>query len=298
MLIAKIGEFGLIERIRNKIRTDASVVQGTGDDCAVINFNRSQYLLLTCDMLVEGVDFTSREKPYLIGRKALAVSISDIAACAGLPRYALVSLGLPPKAKVEFVDKLHQGIRDLARRYKVNLVGGDFSRADKLTLDVSMVGTVKKKNLVLRSGARRGDIIFASGTFGGSLRGKHLKFTPRLKEAHWLVRNFKVNSMIDVSDGLAQDLGQILKASRVGAAIYERLIPFSKEARSLDDALYSGEDFELLFTLSAPEAKRLLRKKEKLFKPIGNIVSADYGLRLIDKNSREKIIKPRGFRHF
>jgi thiamine-monophosphate kinase len=298
MLIGKIGEFGLIERIKNKIRTDASVKQGVGDDCAVINFSRTQYLLLTCDMLVEEVDFTSREKPYLIGRKALAVSISDIAACAGLPRYALVSLGLPPKTKVEFVDQLHKGMRDLARRYRVNLVGGDFSRAAKLILDVSMAGVVEKKKLVLRSGACRGDIIFASGTFGGSLRGKHLKFIPRVKEARWLVKNFKVNSMIDVSDGMVQDLGQILKASKVGAVIYEKLIPLSPEARSLDDALYSGEDFELLFTMSAPQAKRLLRKKKRLYRPIGEIVSANHGLRLIAKNGREKIIKPRGFRHF
>ena len=134
MLIRQIGEFALIERIRKKIRTDSSVVEASGDDCAVIKFSRDRFLLLTCDMLVGGVDFTPREKPYPVGRKALAVSLSDIAACGGIPRYALVSLGLPSKTPLESVDELHRGMRDLARRYHVNLVGGDFSRADKLTI--------------------------------------------------------------------------------------------------------------------------------------------------------------------
>jgi len=298
MLIQKLGEFGLIERIKKNIKTDSSVVQGSGDDCAVIKFSRGKYLLLTCDMLIEGVDFVSREKPYLIGRKALAVSISDVAACGGIPRYALVSLGLPPGARVEFVDKLHQGMRDLARRYRINLVGGDFSRAAKLTLDVSMAGVVEKKNLVLRSGAKSGDIIFVSGSFGGSIRGKHLKFTPRLNEARWLVEHFKINSMIDVSDGLAQDLRHILVASKAGALVYEELIPLSPRARNLNDALYGGEDFELLFSMPAKEARKLICANNKLYHPIGEILPLSEGLRLVTKNGNEKNIKPGGFRHF
>ncbi len=298
MLIRQIGEFALIERIRKKIRTDSSVVEASGDDCAVVKFSRDKFQLLTCDMLIEGVDFTPREKPYPVGRKALAVSLSDIAACGGIPRYALVSLGLPSKTPLESVDELHRGMRDLARRYHVNLVGGDFSRADKLTIDVAVVGEVEKKNLVLRRRAKEGDIIFVSGFLGGSIRGKHLRFTPRLSEARWLVGNFKVNSMIDVSDGLTQDLAHILKASSVGALIYEGLIPLSRQARNLDDALYGGEDFELLFTLSPLEAKRLIHSKEKIFTPIGEIVPRSRGLRLIAKDGREKIIRPGGFRHF
>lgn len=298
MFVNKIGEFGLINRISKLIKTDTSVIKGIGDDCAVIKFDKNRYLLFTCDMLVEGVDFYPNEKPYLIGRKSLAISISDIAACAGLPRYCLVSLGLPGKTSVEFIDQLLKGILGLAKKYKINVVGGDISRAKQLTLDVSILGIVEKKYLVLRSGAKIGDIIFVTARLGGSILGKHLKFTPRIKEARFLVGNFKVNSMIDISDGLAQDLGHILKESNAGAIIYEDLIPQDKQARHLDDALYMGEDFELLFTMSHNEAKRLLMKNPLHFKPIGEIVEKKYGLRLMDKKGNEKIIRPKGFTHF
>ncbi len=297
-LLREIGEFGLIKRIKRSIKNDASVVKGTGDDCAVLEFDRNRYQLFTCDMIVENTDFTLHESPYLIGRKSLAVSISDIAACAGLPRYCLVSLGIPANTSVEFIDKLIKGMLTIANKYKINLVGGDLSRAKQLTIDVSMLGIVEKKNLVLRSGARIGDVIFVTGALGGSILGKHLKFIPRLKEARFLVKNVKVNSMIDISDGLAQDLGHILEESSAGATIYEDLIPVSKDARNLNDALYSGEDFELLFTVSRREAKKIYRKKLFLFKPIGEIVGKKYGLRLVDKGGKEKVIKPKGFRHF
>ncbi len=298
MLISKIGEFGLIERFRKSIKTDSSVVIGSGDDCAAIRFSKDKYQLFTCDMLVEGVDFTLKDKPELIGRKAIAISISDIAACGGEPAHCLISLGLPKSLSVRFLDRISQGMFSLARKYRINIVGGDLSRANKLVIDVSMLGIVKKKNLILRSGAKIGDLIFVTGSLGGSIRGKHLCFTPRLEEAGFLVNNFKVNSMIDVSDGLAQDLGHILKASNVGAVIYESLIPFSKDAANLSEALYMGEDFELTFTLSNRETKRLLSRKDARFKCIGEIVDKRYGLRLIDKNRREKNIKPRGFKHF
>jgi thiamine-monophosphate kinase len=182
--------------------------------------------------------------------------------------------------------------------YKVNLVGGDLSKSERLIVDVSMLGMVEKNNLVLRNGAKKGDIIFVTGKLGGSIQGKHLKFTPRIKEARFLVKNFKLNSMIDISDGLAQDLGHILKESKQGAAIYEELIPQDKKARSLNDALYMGEDFELLFTMSHSDAGRLLARNHLDYKPIGEIMEKKYGLRLVDKKGKERIIKPCGFRHF
>ena len=288
----------MIDRIRKLIKTDASVVKGTGDDCAVLKLDRYRYQLFTCDMVVENTDFILKDGPYLIGRKSLAVSISDIAACAGLPKHCLASLGVPADTSVEFIDKIIKGILSMAKKYNINLVGGDLSRAKELTIDVSMLGIVEKKNLVLRSGAKIGDIIFVTGELGGSISGKHLRFTPRIKEARFLVKNFKVNSMIDISDGLAGDLGHILKESSKGAIIYEDLIPVSKQARKLDDALYMGEDFELLFTLSSYEAKKIQRKRLPGFKPIGEIVDKKYGLRLVDKTGKEEILKPKGFRHF
>ena len=298
MLITKIGEFGLIERFRKQIKTDTTVIKGSGDDCAVLKFNKDKYLLFTCDMLVEGVDFRPNEKPYLIGRKSVAVSISDIAACAGMPYYCLVSLGLPKKTSIDFADKLFKGMLDIAKKFKINIVGGDLSRAGKLVIDVSMLGIVEKKYLVLRNGAKVGDIIFVTGSLGGSIQGKHLKFTPRLKEARYLVKNFKVNSMIDISDGLAQDLGHILEQSKVGAIIYEDLIPRDKKARNLKEALYMGEDFELLFTLSPGEARKIYRKRLVNFRPIGEIVDKRYGFSMISKKGRVEVIIHKGYRHF
>jgi len=298
MRVEDLGEFGLIRRIAKQIKTDYSVIKGSGDDCAVLEFDKNRYQLFTCDLLVEGVDFTGKEDPYFIGRKALAVSISDIASCQGLPRYCLVSLGLPRNTSVRFIDKLTKGILNTAKEYNINIVGGDISRAAKLIIDVSMLGLVEKKYLSLRSGAKIGDIIFVSGELGGSISGKHLRFIPRLKEARFLARNYKVSSMIDISDGLTLDLSHILEQSGVGAVIYEELIPVSKEARTFSDALYMGEDFELLFTLSLKEAKKILEKKSSIFKPIGEIVDKKFGLRLIDKRNKEKVIKPSGFRHF
>lgn len=298
MLVSELGEFGLIERFKKSIKLDSSVIKGSGDDCAVIKFSRDKYLLFTCDMIVEGVDFLTQDNPRLIGRKALGISISDIAACGGIPRYCLVSMGVPKNISLTRVDKISQGIFDLTRRYKINIVGGDLSKADKLVLDISMLGVVEKRCLVLRSQAKKGDIIFVTGSLGGSIFGRHLRFTPRLKEARYLVKNFKVNAMIDISDGLAQDISHILKQSNAGAIIYEDLLPLSKQARGINDALFMGEDFELLFTLANRQAKKLLKQNALHFKPIGEITEPKYGLTLVDKKGREKIISAKGFKHF
>jgi thiamine-monophosphate kinase len=298
MRIDKLGEFGLIRRITRHIKTDDSVIKGSGDDCAVTKLDRHNYQLLTSDMIVAGVDFKPGDKPYLIGRKALAISISDIAACAGLPRYALVSLGMPKHTRVRAVDQICKGLFDLARQFRVNIIGGDISLARDLTLDVSVVGIVEKKYLVLRSGAKFGDIIFVTGALGDSILGKHLRFMPRIKEARFLVKNFKVNAMIDISDGLTQDLGHILEESKVGAIIYADLIPRYQSTTSLENALYAGEDFELLFTLPVKEARKLMAKNYNVFHPIGHIVEKKQGLRLIDKNCQERAIKPEGYKHF
>ncbi|MDD5155756.1 MAG: thiamine-phosphate kinase [Candidatus Omnitrophica bacterium] len=298
MRIEELGEFGLIRRITRSLKADNSVIKGPGDDCAVIKLDRSSYQLLTCDMIVEGVDFKPGDKPYLIGRKALAVSISDIAACAGIPRYCLVSLGIPKYAPVKYIDQICRGIFDLAREFRINVVGGDISRAKQLALDVSMYGVVEKKYLVLRSGAKPGDIIFVSGSLGDSIKGKHLKFTPRIKEARFLVENFKVSAMTDISDGLAQDLRHILEESNAGAVIYADLLPRHKPSTSLESALYAGEDFELLFTMPIKEARKMLASDRDIFHPIGHITEKRRGLRLIDKDLREKTLAPRGYKHF
>jgi len=297
MDIGKIGEFGLINRIKKHIRADATVVKGIGDDCAVIRSGPGKLQLYTCDMIVEGVDFTARDSRELAGRKALAVCVSDIAACGGVPRYALVSLGLPSRTQVKEVDNIYKGLNSVAREFGINIVGGDISKAPKLAIDVSLIGETRPEDLILRSGAKKGDIIFVTGSFGGSLRGKHLNFTPRLKESRYLTGHFKINSMIDVSDGLAQDLGHILEASKAGAVIYEDLVPQSPFSGGIKSALCDGEDFELVFTLSLKESRRL-RKTGRPFTAIGEIVPGKYGLTMVDSNIRRKKIKFRGFNHF
>ena len=297
MKLSDIGEFGLIERFRKHIKLDHSVIKGSGDDCAVIKWDKNNYLLYTCDMIVEDVDFKSNEDPYLVGRKALAISISDIAACAGTPRYAVISMGLPKNTLLAKIDRISRGFFDLAKKFNINIVGGDLSRAKKIVIDVSMLGSVAKKGLVLRQGAKVNDLIFVTGKLGGSIRGKHLKFTPRVKEARYLTKNYKINSMIDISDGFIQDLRHICEESRVGAAVFKELIPLSEDAGSIKDALFMGEDFELIFTMPRKEATRLLKKKTGNFYLVGEVVDKKFGLKFEDK---KKIVLNRdsGFRHF
>jgi thiamine-monophosphate kinase len=298
MRLSEIGEFGLIKRFQKKIKINSSVIKGSGDDCAVLKFNKHSYQLLTCDMIVEGVDFCKTADLKLVGQKALAISISDIAACGGVPQHAVVALGLPMNMQVQQVDRLGKGLFDLARKFNINIVGGDISSSNKLIIDVSMLGLVDKNKLCLRQGARAGDIIMVTGEFGGAIKGKHLKFTPRLKEAQFLVNNFKINAMIDVSDGLAQDLGHILKQGSVGAVLYESLIPLSKQAQGTEEALCSGEEFELLFTASRDQASKIIKSAKYRFKVIGEIMPEAFGLRLINFKNNYSKLNFQGYRHF
>ena len=311
MSVKKLGEFGLIEMIKKMVGASSAVVKGIGDDCAVVPFDRKNFFLLTCDMLIENEDFTRREKPYWVGRKSLGCCLSDVAASGGRPLYAQICLGLPSRATVNWVRGLYRGLISQAKEFGVKIVGGDLSQSDKLVIDVSLIGLVERKNLVLRQGAKKGDIIFVSGELGGSIHSrakgfgagtnaKHLTFRPRVKEARYLVKNYKINSMIDITDGLIQDLGHILKQANLGAVLFKDLIPLSIQARSFDEALYMGEDFELLFTLSPAQARRLLRpKKNKIFSPIGEIVDKTSGLVMFDRQVRKVRLKSDcGFRHF
>ena len=293
MKIKELGEAGLVKRLAKRFRLDNTVIKGSGDDTAVLRWTKDKYLLFTCDMVVEGVHFDLKKAaPFQIGWKALARNISDIAAMGGVPRYALVSIGLLPSTSVKFLDELYRGIQKCAKAFNVNIVGGDTARSKKLVIDVSLIGEVEKENVVFRSGAETGDIIFVTGSLGGSIKGKHLNFMPRLKEARALVKNFKISSMIDISDGLALDLWRVLDASKVGARIYKDAVPISSEADSFEKAISEGEDFELLFTMSPGEAKRFVKRaRPKIGAPvtmIGRIVDKRYGYNL----------KSKGYLHF
>lgn len=301
------GEFGLINRITGGIKTDKSVIAGVGDDAAVLEYSKKEYLLLTCDMLVEDVHFfgTKSATPCGgsdIGWKAVCCSVSDIAAMGGEPKWLVVSAGLPKNLKTEYIDGIYAGIKKAALMFNINIVGGDTVSSKKLVIDVTMVGSVKKKNLVLRSGAKLGDAIFVTGSLGNAVKsGKHLRFIPRLKESQILVNNFEINSMMDISDGLSGDLQHILEMSKAGAIIYEKYLPKTKGAE-LDSALFEGEDFELLFTAPKKEARRIIDKFSRLsdtkINCIGEIIKPGFGIILINKDKKPVQIKPKGYNHF
>lgn len=303
MKLKDIGEIGLIKRFADKIRCDRSVVKGIGDDAAVLKWTRGKYLLYTCDMTVEDVHFRLKDAtPFRIGWKALGRNISDIASMGGIPRYALVSAALRLGLPASFADGLYKGIRDCARMFGVNIVGGDTARSERIVLDISLIGEVEKSNLTLRNGAKPGDVVLVTGSIGGSLKGKHLDFIPRLKEARELVKRFRINSMIDVSDGLVLDLWRILDASKVGATLFQNAIPLSKDADSFENAISDGEDFELLFTMSVKEARRFfrtyLRKMKTPVTLIGEIVYSKNGYRLSCNDGKLRKLDPKGYVHF
>lgn len=296
--LQRLGEFGLIERIARGIRVNKSVICGIGDDAAVLAYTKEKYLLLTTDMLVEGVHFSLAEATYAqIGRKSLAVNISDIAAMGGIPKYAVIAVGLPKAICIRAVDEMVRGITSLAKEFGINIVGGDTVRAHKIILCVSLMGEVKKRNLTLRSGAKPGDLIFVTGTLGGSRRLKQFNFIPRVKEAQKLIARFRPTAMIDLSDGLASDLARISEASKVGAVIFKESIPLSRGA-TLQSALDEGEDFELLFTLSLDTARKFSKQDNFPVTCIGKIVEQKRGLHLIDQKARCIPLKQKGFKHF
>jgi len=303
MNVHSIGEIGLIKRLTQDIRLDSSVVKGAGDDTAVIKWTAKKYLLYTCDMLVEDVHFRrSKATPFEIGWKALGRNLSDIAAMGGVGRYAVVSLALPPSAPVSFADGIYKGMKRLASKYGVNIVGGDVSKSAKAVIDVSLIGEVEKENLATRSGARTGDLIFVTGSIGGSIKGKHLRFTPRIAEARELVKRYKINSMIDITDGLLLDLWRILDASGKGALLYQGAVPLSPQAGPFDQAVRDGEDFELLFTMSEREAERLHGARPgRISTPltlIGEVTDKRRGYRLIRNDGRVERIRAKGYLHF
>jgi len=247
------------------------VVVGAGDDCAVLDGGLGNRLLLfKTDAVVEGIHFTAGTPPGKAGHKALGRCLSDIAAMAGTPTAALVTLGLPRNFEVGYVEGLYGGMNALARRHEVAIVGGETtSNPERLFVSVALLGWVARGKGVLRSGAEAGDAIFVTGELGGSLAGKHLEFEPRLVEARWLAEEFPIHAMLDLSDGLAGDLRHILQASRVGAELLSASIPISAAARraakantssrpALLAALTDGEDFELLFTAAGRQAVPLL----------------------------------------
>jgi len=289
MLPERSSEFRLIESFRSATGISPDVPTGIGDDTAVVSASDG-LILLAADMLLEGVHFDlATATPFQIGRKTLAVNLSDVAAMGGQPKYALVSLALPRRLgehrNENFAEQLFEGLRSLAEEFETTIVGGDTNSWDgPLVINVAITGEVSAGNAITRLGAKVGDWIFVTGRLGGSIAGRHLDFTPRVSEALILRETCDLNAMIDVSDGLVADLYHILEESNVGAFLNESSIPISETAASLADdrsplehALGDGEDFELLFTVS-PEDGQKLTETNPLPIPlshIGEIVVGD-----------------------
>lgn len=273
-----LGEFQLIDWIRRHTSSHSQVTVGIGDDAALLAPTPGEEVLVTTDMLMDGRHFVvGQTDPELIGRKALAVNLSDIAAMAGRPLAAFISWALPRHGGRDLAQSLYRGMAELAESYHVAIAGGDTNSWDgPLVISITLVGETVSGRRILRSGARPGDWIFVSGPLGGSLRsGRHLTFTPRVREALDLVQRVPVSAMLDLSDGVASDLRHILDESGVGATLDACSIPIHPdvdrtfpESEQLRRALTDGEDFELLFTVSATAGQRLLASPPPDWTPI------------------------------
>lgn len=264
------------DAILRKLRKHAPLI---GDDCAVIPSPRSQDLLLKADLSIEGVHFTRDSKPEEIGARAVARSLSDIAAMGGTPLYCLISMAIAPWTDARWIERFYRGVLKLLRKTKTELAGGDISHADQFVCDVMLCGSVAKGSALLRSGARARDALYVSGPLGGWRHKREI--VPRLEFGRKLIGI--ATACMDISDGLALDLHRLCRESGVAAELEH--VPLLKDA-TLDQALHDGEDYELLFT--APPRAKVAGIR------IGNIVKGKPGaVRLNGKK-----LAPKGYDHF
>jgi len=254
--LSDIGEDALIERLIRLVPRDPQPAAGPGDDCAVVDPGPESptLLLLKTDALVGHVHFLPETPARAVGWKAIARVISDFAAMGGHPERFLVTVALPADTAVSWVEDLYRGIGDCLQAFGAVLAGGETSRVppgSAAVISISATGSVPRDLLVLRSTAKPGQVLLVTGTLGGSLREKHLCFTPRIRESQWLTTHFKPTAMMDLSDGLAKDLPRLAAASGCGFLLDRDALPLSPGCR-VEDAMEDGEDFELLLAI-APE---------------------------------------------
>ncbi len=300
-----MSERSFLRWIRSRIgRRGGRIEIDSGDDAASVRVGGERVLFKT-DSVIDGVHFDARTaRPEEIGHKALARCLSDIAAMAGVPAFAVVAMMVPRRSGEAYLRRIYRGMERTARSFRTAVVGGDFaSHPGKLAISVALLGETEGLQPVLRSGARPGDAVAVTGPLGGSILGKHLRFRPRVREARELHRRIGLHSMIDVSDGLAVDLGHLCEESGVGAVVYERRIPVSAAARRLarrdgrtplEHALGDGEDYELLFTLPAGKAGAL--ERSGLGRVIGEVVRGR-GMRLQRTDGSRQALPPAGWEH-
>jgi thiamine-monophosphate kinase len=333
MFLKDIGEFGLIERIgRGCLIRSEGVIKAIGDDAAVIRTRPGRVQLITTDLLLERVHFLREAASGAdLGYKALAVNLSDIAAMGGTPREAFVSIAVPEDCRIEFLEDLYRGMKALAARYEVNILGGDTTAsAADLVINVTLAGEADPSEVLYRHGACVGDVVCVTGSLGDSRAGlhlilnriaadgpdrqalvrAHLRPRPRVAEGRFLAACGAVHAAIDISDGLSSDLGHIAAASGVGACIHTRQLPLSAPLKAfcgefgrdpVDQALAGGEDYELLCTVAAQAFEsiqdRYARRFGRPLYPIGKVTATGEMVR-VDSDGNTVRLAPSGWDHF
>jgi thiamine-monophosphate kinase len=323
MKVSELGEFGLIDRLAKMAGGgDERLLIGIGDDAAAWQGDAS-IQLATVDSFIQDVHYPSGTASWPeIGWKALAVNLSDIAAMGGLPRYALVSLALPPDTEVEGITSLYTGLLELAQKYGVTIVGGDISHAPMMIINITVLGSNPQEKLLTRSSAKPGELIAVTGHLGAAAAGLEMltqklnfdekaaagfrqaffKPIPRIAEGLLLLEQ-GVKTAIDISDGLVADLGQIGRASQVGARIDANRVPVAPEVkaafgdRALELALTGGEDYELLFTAGAEIMEKVKQAATCPVTVIGEITTGQ-GVTVVDRQGKPLKLSKAGWEHF
>lgn len=324
-----IDELSALRRIEEQFDTVSIGVEvGIGDDAAAVQITQGNLLLATTDSQVEDVHFIkSHISAATLARKSVAVSVSDIGAMGGVPRYILASLGFSGNEDEDYLSQMIQGFRESEKEFGVELIGGNLSTSAKLFLDITSLGEVEPENVVKRTGGGEGDLIYVSGTLGDSALGlallqqgassseskelieRHLSPSPRLALGRQLALSGAVNSMIDVSDGLLLDLGRITVDKGLGARVYADKLPLSAEYKSIvsdytegfyDLALSGGEDYELLFTTPEDNKGYVSEIASSVGTAIAEIGVVQTGsvIEILDSNGQEIKHNRRGFTHF
>lgn len=320
--VQDIGEFRLIDRLSRFLPSTPTVVEGVGDDCAVIRVF-GHLMLVSCDLSIEGVHFRrDLARPEDIGWKVAAASLSDVAAMGGTPLFCLTSLSVPGDTPVQFVERLYQGISNLLSRFGAVVIGGDTTQADKgISIDVMVLGEVTGHRFLRRKGAQIGDKLTVTGQLGRSACGlhallnghsapalveSHMRPKPRVLEGLWLSARPRIHAMLDISDGLCQDAGHLARASGLGIDIDPGKLPVSPEheeycaAHGLDSAamaLRGGEDYELLFAMDSEDCENNLHAFHQEFRTpitvIGEFTDAWTDVRILGEKQSVK-----GYEHF
>jgi thiamine-monophosphate kinase len=292
----KLGQVGEDALLASLLRCLPGSHQLIGDDCAVLEFRGAKNsLVLKTDCVVERIHFQPATDPALVGWKAMMRPLSDFAAISGIPQFALITLIVPATKSAGWVEELYRGLNRAAAKFDVAIVGGETSATrGPAAISVSVAGYVERNRSVSRSGGKRDDDLFVTGRLGGSLRGKHLRFVPRIEESRWLTKNFRVHAMMDLSDGLGADLPRLARASKLGFEIDTSVLPLTAGAK-IADAISDGEDYELLFAISPRDRQRLEKYWRKKFPkaPLTRIGCLTQRL----NNSTSQLL-PGGYIHF